>query len=326
MKDLISIVVPVYNVKQYLEKCIDSILNQTYNNFELILVDDGSKDGSEKICDRYLKKDKRVSVIHKKNGGLSSARNVAIEASKGKYITFIDSDDYVSNIFIETLYKTATKTKADLVISGLKNYYEDDIVIEDDISKNNCEVISKEETYERMFLQKGIDVNATAKLYLTSLFDEIRYPEGKLYEDIQIIDKIIEKTKKIAVISYRGYYYLQRRNSIMYGKMSEERMILISKVDELLQFISDKYPNIVDSIIKRYVYCNYHLLGRSILDSKYKYLSKQLKNNIMKYRKKILSKNIFSKKEKIATIVLSMGLGCYKIFWKLYCRISNKKI
>lgn len=323
--DLISVIVPVYNVEKYLVKCIESIVNQTYSNIEIILVDDGSSDLSSKICDEYSEKYDNITALHKNNGGLSSARNYGIDNCNGKYITFIDSDDYISNIFIQTLYNAAKNRNADLVISGLKNFYDDKIVEEDNIDLNVEKIITKEVALKKMLLQEEIDVNSTAKLYLKKIFDNIRFPEGKLYEDIQIIDDIISNTSCIVQISYRGYYYLQRKNSIMYGKMSIERLILIEKTKQLIQYSKENYPNIIEASIKRYIYCNFHLLGRSIVDNNFRNISIELRNNIIKYKKKIYKSDMFSVKEKIATFILNFGLVNYKIFWKGYCLITNKK-
>lgn len=319
----ISIIIPVYNVEQYLEKCIDSVLNQTISNLEIILVNDGSKDNSGLICDKYAVVDKRITVVHKQNGGLSDARNCGIKHSSGDYIIFLDSDDFLAPTFCEILLENARKYDADIVISGLKNYYEgDEVNYEICNGSKLSEQLTKEETYKRMFLQEKIDVNATAKLYKRSLFNDIEFPKGMLYEDIQIVDKIIESANIIVAIDYRGYYYLQRQNSIMYGKMSNKRLVLLEKTQELIKFISSKYPNIVDSIIKRHVYCSFHILGRSILDKNYNQISKTIRTDILKYKKNIFGQKIYSKKEKYATFLLMLGLPIYKIFWKIYVLIK----
>lgn len=323
--DLISVIVPVYNVEKYLVKCIESIINQTYKNIEIILVDDGSTDSSSEICDNYSMKYNNIITFHKKNGGLSSARNYGIENCNGEYITFVDSDDYISNVFIQTLYSAVKNKKADLVISGLKDFYENEIVKADNIDLNVEKVITKEIALKKMLLQEEIDVNSTAKLYSKKIFENIRFPEGKLYEDIQIIDDIISNASCIVQISYRGYYYLQRVNSIMYGKMSIERLVLIEKTKQLIQYTKENYPDIVDASIKRYIYCNFHLLGRSVVDNNYKNISIELKDNIITYKKKIYRSDIFSTKEKIATFVLRFGLVSYKIFWKGYCLMTRKE-
>lgn len=324
-KDLVSIIVPVYNVEKYLKKCIDSIKNQTYDNLEILLVDDGSTDNSGKICDLYSKKDRRIKVIHKENGGLSDARNCGINIISGEYLTFIDSDDFIDNDYIKTLLTIAKKNNADIVISGLFNYYENENNINNNLTNYTESVVSKQKIYEKMFLQRGVDVNATAKLYKSYIFDKIRFPKGKLYEDIQIIDKTIEAANVIVETNYKGYYYLQRKGSIMYGKMSSDRLILETTTKKLIEFISQRYPDIKESIIKRHIYCCFHLLGRSIMDKNYKDVTYSLRKEILTYKKNILSQKIYSKKEKFATIVLMLGIRAYRAFWIIYCNTIKKR-
>lgn len=323
-KDLVSIIVPIYNVEKYLKKCIDSLLKQSYSNTEIILIDDGSTDRSPEICDEYMQKDARIKVVHKINGGLSDARNNGIKISEGKYITFVDSDDYLDEHYIEMLYRVIYESNADIVISGIKDYYEGK-EIEEDINNINYKILTKEETYKRMLLQQGMDVNACGKLYKKHIFDNLNYPKGMLYEDIQIIDKVIEKSNIITYTEYKGYNYLQRTGSIMYGKMSEKRMSLINKTQELIELMKEKYPKNVKAAIKRYVYCNFHVLGRSILDSNFKNESEKIRKNILNYKKNIFKEKIYTKKEKIATFILIMGLPIYKEFWKIFCFFTGKK-
>ena len=241
MKKLVTVIVPIYNVENYLKKCVNSIINQTYENIEIILIDDGSTDGSGTICDEYLAKDNRIKVIHKKNEGLSKARNVGIEISNGDFITFIDSDDYFDTKFIENMLKIAVESKADLIISGLKDVFEKQKNIYADES-DYYTILSKEETYRKVLLQEEIDVSANAKLYQKEIFKNIRYPVGELYEDIKIIDKIIENANKIVYTKYKGYFYLQRNGSIMHSKINKEKFVLLKTMERLLEFIEEKYP------------------------------------------------------------------------------------
>lgn len=322
MNELVTIIVPIYNVEKYLKKCIESILNQTYKKLEIILVDDGNLDSCGKICDEYSLIDNRIKVIHKKNGGLSEARNFGIDSAKGEYITFIDADDYMDEKFVENIMKIALKTKADLVISGLKDVYEYQKNVYPDNSEY-YEELSKEQAYRKVLLQEEIDVSANAKLYKREIFKNLRYPVGELYEDIKIIDKLIEKADTIVYTKYKGYFYLQRAGSIMYSPISEKKFVLIETVENLLKFIEKKYPNIKNVAVRRYVYCNYHILGRAILDNNYYNMSKNLRNNILKYENSIFKENIYSTKEKIATAILKLGLKPYKFFWKIYSKIKS---
>ena len=326
MNNKVSVIIPVYNVHRYIERCVKSVIDQTYRNIEIILVDDGSTDNSGRICDFLQKKDSRVKVYHKNNGGLSDARNYGIIKSNGDYIFFLDSDDYISMELIELLLYSSIYHKTDLVISGLHDFYEGELIRSDDIKKNKDFIISKEECYRKMFTQDQIDVNATAKLYKRQLFNDIQFPVGLPYEDIQIVDKIVEKCRSISVITYRGYYYLQRPDSIMYSSMSKDKLILIDKTEELLNFIKSKYPNLEIYALRRYIYCNFHLLGRSIINDQFIDISRQLRKNILKHKKIILTSSIFSNKEKIATVILFIGLQIYKKIWSVILLKSKRKI
>ena len=209
MKDLISVIIPVYNVEKYIEKCIYSVINQTYKNIEIILVDDGSTDISGKICDDFEKKDYRIKVIHKKNGGLSDARNVGIDVSTGKYIVFIDSDDYVDKKHIEYLYNMITKNNADISICQFNIVYENsDIQITDFTKKDTIKIFDNKKALETMLYNKKFCNSACTKMYKKELFDDIRFPIGKLYEDLGTTYKLIEKTTKVVLGQRTTYNYL----------------------------------------------------------------------------------------------------------------------
>ena len=198
MEDLISIIVPVYNVEKYIKKCIDSIINQTYKNLEIILVDDGSPDNCGKICDEYAEKDKRIKVIHKENGGLSDARNAGIKIARGCYIGFVDSDDWIDKNMYEKLYKTLKEKDADIACCKLIRY------------KNTIEKISKKfdgrivEYDQRQYIKKFFKIDsqecvyyAWNKLYKRQVIDKEQYPIGLTSEDVVGTYKALLKCKKI---------------------------------------------------------------------------------------------------------------------------------
>lgn len=211
---LISVIIPCYNVEEYLPECIESILNQTYKNLEIFLVDDGSPDNSGKICDEYVTKDKRIKVIHKENGGLSDARNVALNVMKGEYVTFVDSDDYVTDNYVEILYKLITEYGAQMS-AVLHQTFKDGTVpplCYESVSKY---ILSSAEALEGMFYQSTFDTTAWAKMYHYSLFsDGIRYPKGWLYEDLPTTYRLMMKCNCIAFSNCRNYFYRIRRTSI----------------------------------------------------------------------------------------------------------------
>ncbi|MGJ0706244.1 glycosyltransferase family 2 protein, partial [Enterococcus avium] len=176
----ISIIVPVYDVEKYLKKCVDSILNQTFKDFELILVDDGSPDNSGAICDQYAEKDSRVRVIHKENGGLSDARNAGIEVARGKYLGFVDSDDFVNEDMYKQLYTSIIENNADLSICGIFDLYEGKTPIKKTEKKL---LLNRNEAMIMIFHGNEISVHAYNKLYKKEIFESLRYPVGKYHED-----------------------------------------------------------------------------------------------------------------------------------------------
>lgn len=208
---LISVIVPVFKVEKYIHKCIDSILSQTFNDFELFLVDDGSPDNCGKICDEYAEKDSRIIVIHKENGGLSDARNAALNRVNGEYITFIDSDDYVSAYHLETMFNALEITGADIALANITSFNDEEY--DDSLYKPTTE----------MKTLTGIDIfstlnrpNACAKLYKKNIYSNIRFPVGRLYEDVFIWHDVLSKVDRIVLTGVNSYFYYYRTDSIMH--------------------------------------------------------------------------------------------------------------
>lgn len=205
---MISIIIPVYNVEKYLERCVESVFAQTYSAYELILVDDGSTDGSGKICDRLAKRDDRVRVIHKENGGLSSARNTGLKMSRGEYITFIDSDDVVHPCYLECLLKAGKH--ADISMGKLERFSGETVSFADIDQNEEPDLITGQETLGCFFEQKeevANYVSACCKLYKRELFDGIVFPEGRLFEDEFTTYRLYYKADKVAVSQNILYYY-----------------------------------------------------------------------------------------------------------------------
>ena len=214
-KPLLSIIVPVYDVERYLPKCMDSILAQTFTDFELILVDDGSPDNCPALCDAAAAKDARIRVIHQKNGGLSAARNAGLDAARGAWIGFVDSDDYIAPEMYEAMYHAVQSTGADL---ALCDYAEVD---ETGAPCQSMHIrLEKKDFTGRDLLKNATDSTiqpAWNKLYRRDVFAQLRYPEGKLNEDLFLIPEICLNTQKAVVVPKALYYYVQRGGSIMSG-------------------------------------------------------------------------------------------------------------
>lgn len=214
---LISIIVPVYNMEKYIDKCINSIINQTYKNIEIIIVDDGSTDKSSKMIDKYKKIDKRIKVYHKKNGGLSDARNYGLEKATGEYIGFVDSDDYIENNMYEILYNNLIKYKADISVVNYNLVYEKDFNYKKNVKEisDRLIILNKIETIKLLFDDNKFGNFAWNKLYKRELFNNIKYPIGRNMEDLGTTYKIIDKCNRIVYDPIPLYNYLQRNNSIV---------------------------------------------------------------------------------------------------------------
>lgn len=248
----ISVIVPVYNVESYLKRCIDSIINQSYRNLEIILVNDGSPDNCGTICDEYTKQDQRIKVIHKTNGGLSDARNAGIALATGDYIGFVDSDDYVHPQMYEILYKNLIQTNADISICRFDRIDENHPILterEDIITE-----LSQTEALSRLFTYSCLDFTiAWNKLYRRELFNKIRYPKGRIREDEFTTYKLIYLSKKIVLTEQSLYYYVQSPNSIMRNSDLKKEIDYADAMEERIAFL--KLHNLTDfyiSALKRY--------------------------------------------------------------------------
>lgn len=232
----ISVIVPVYNVEKYLDRCVKSIICQSFSDFELYLVDDGSTDGSGAICENWAKVDDRIRVIHKQNGGLSDARNAALDLITGNCITFIDSDDYVSDDYLESLYRALNDTGSDISICNISSVTGDKI---NDSFYRPSRELSTTDNRREMFMTMYTPA-APGKMYKRFIYDGIRFPVGKLYEDTFIYHDVLAKAKRICFTGINSYYYLMRNGSIMHQeyKLSstdivDALMLRINKLEEL---------------------------------------------------------------------------------------------
>lgn len=213
----VSIIVPVFNVENYLKRCVDSIIDQTYADIEIILVDDGSTDSSGEICDDLSIRDNRIIVIHKKNGGLSDARNAGLDVASGHYIFFVDSDDFICNDAIKTCVDRIEKDGTDLAIVKMQLCSENGELISKDLDDEiNCKAIWNKDDFWNYYYN-GLHANCVVawnKLYKKSIFEKIRYCKGRIHEDEIIIHHIVSKCKSISFINEKKYWYSQRGNSI----------------------------------------------------------------------------------------------------------------
>lgn len=251
---MISVIVPVYKVEPYLHCCVDSILAQTYADFELILVDDGSPDNCGAICDSYAEQDARVRVIHQENGGLSAARNAGIEAARGEYLTFIDSDDLITEDCLETLYLTLKKTKADIAVGDMQTFEDGEAVCtQAQPGKEIPTVMSGREACLSIYQMDGkIPVMAWGKLYKTELFAGIRYPVGMIHEDDATTPKLLYRAKEVAQTDNKLYCYRQRQGSIMDTAAKKIRFDGISAAEGCLEFFRKEKDEELVALAQRF--------------------------------------------------------------------------
>ena len=210
MKELVSVIVPVYNVERYLEKCIESVCGQTFTGLEIILVDDGSTDHSSGICDEWARKDARIRVLHKENGGLSDARNAGIEIATGGWYMFVDSDDTITPDTIERLYGAATAHDCEMAVCNMVRIYDDGAT---EPFYNPVSKLTVWDGLQRFETLK--QPSACNKLFRADLFRDVQFPKGKFYEDTFVYHVLAHRAKKIALTGHDGYYYLSRRESIL---------------------------------------------------------------------------------------------------------------
>ncbi len=325
--NLISIIIPVYNVEKYLKKCINSVINQSYKNLEIILIDDGSTDKSGIILDEYSKIDKRIKVYHKKNGGLSSARNYGIKRSNGSYICFIDSDDFISKYMIENLLNNLLKTKSDISICGMKYFYVGD-EINDDYSYKYFEYNSEEALLKMIDYQSGVAPNAVNKMYKRELFsDDCLYPIGKLYEDMGITAKLFNKCNKIVYTPDCYYYYLQREDSITNEIFKEKDLDHIYMSKLLYDFISENAKSIKNEYFVYHILNEISCCNKIFISSQknYKYVINQTKYDIKHNIKLILNSKIYSFRKKMQIIFMGYFTTIYKNIYLINCSKKRKK-
>lgn len=311
MDPIISVIVPCYNVEAYLPKCIESIISQTYNNLEIILVDDGSPDNCGRICDEYANKDSRIKVIHKKNGGLSDARNVAIDVATGEWITFVDSDDYVSADYVETLYGLVDRNKCKVGVACFVEFHEG--------CKSHTQqpvykefVFSKWEGIEKMFYQELFDTTAWCKIYHRTLFETgIRFPFGIYYEDVPTVYLLFMLTDKVAFCNKRIYNYLLRGNSIEGQAFNVHKLDSALKVMEMIGSHSGELKCIDKAVrCRMFSFCLHILLE---MPAYFPDMRKQILMGYVKQNRwKVIIDTKARKKARIAGLISYFGIKAMK--------------
>lgn len=317
----ISVIVPVYNCEKYIEKCINSILNQTFKDLELILIDDGSSDKSGEICEEFKKKDSRVKVIHEKNSGVSIARNVGINIAKGKFIGFVDSDDYLSSDMYEFLYENLKNSGADISVCGIMNCFlkrlpNGDIKEEQTLQSSMCKkgVLNGEQAFSEALKSRIFSVNPVNKLFLAKFLKNERFPANKTSEDAFLIPKILAKANRVVYDMAPKYFYVRHFGSITTSDFKESDWSVVEAYEEHLNVVKEKYPPLLEEAEFRYYWSYVYVLDKMI-KSKGK-VRKEDYNKAFGFIKKnfrnIVFNRYFSTKRKVALCVLMISKKIYK--------------
>lgn len=330
MKNKISIIVPVYNVEKYILRCLESIISQTYKNIEIIVVNDGSTDKSLEYINFFSRRDKRIIILDKKNGGLSDARNRGMKIATGDYYMFIDSDDYIAVNFCEKLLNVLLDKKADMSSCRILDFNLEEEILKFSFKEQRIlKKLERKEALVKYFRQeKSVYIyhGVCMKLYKKELFNELIFPVGKLHEDLYITYKLLDRSNSVAYINEPLYYYYQRTDSISRAKKIKNIKDELGAINEYIDYFeSDKeiMPDLLIFLLNNYARL-YIELNTIISNEKEKMeIEKEIKEKIKKISiNKIIYKNDIHLKLKIKYILIKISLYGYK---KVVTLIKEKK-
>ena len=294
----ISIIVPVYNVEPYLRRCVNSIINQTYKNLDIILVDDGSTDHSGEICDEYATKDNRIKVIHRENGGLSAARNTGLNIAKGEYVYFVDSDDYIERETCEIALSYAVNQQANIVCFGYREIFPSGQIINHSMDFSG--IIEKPEIIGKLVLEeRGLRDFVWNKLFSRHLFDDIKFPEGRTFEDIFVMHRLFDCAYTIYIIPNILYNYNRRDGSITTGDVKLHDFMLAKK--ERFEFLDYHYPEYLNKCLVDFLHGTIIHIDKMVEGAERELLSHEIQNIINRYKSRM---DEISKKSRIVWVYL----------------------
>jgi len=315
--ELISVIIPVYNTEKYLKRCIESIINQTYENIQIILIDDGSTDGSGAICDEFSENNHRIVVCHTENKGQGAARNYGIKVAAGKYIGFVDSDDYIEKDMYEVLYNNLIRYNADISTCGYWTVKAEDLdkaVFSD--KHENIQVLNAEEAISLTLNgDKYYPVLPVVKLYKAEIFLNVAFPEKMIYEDHYIIIEILEQCRRIVVTSKKEYYYIFRKNSTTHT-FTKKNLDAIAACRHLYKMVIKKYPNLKESAEYKLLWSYFICLDLVMLsdnEKKYIQIEKKLTAYIRRHFLAVICNKHFRIYRKSAAFLLAVNRNLYKI-------------
>jgi hypothetical protein len=317
---LISIIVPVYNVEKYLKKCVYSILNQSYKNLEVILVNDGSTDNSGKICDELSREDSRIKVYHKDNGGLSDARNYGVAKANGEYVGFVDSDDYIDQYMYENLYKAIRKYNTQIAECGITRVYKNNKLRPHYDGEEYSLVVDREGYLKEYLENRKVYGAAVCKLLSIDLAKVLKFPDGKVYEDVFYTLELLKKVDKYTLISGNYYYYYIRGNSITTKTFSSRDMDYIEIIDKIGEYTLNNYTKLKEKLFIRQGFAYLSIFNQIIQLNDYRQIPEYsiLIGKLKNIRSNIIFNKLAPKSLKIAIILLNINEGLYKKVLKKY--------
>lgn len=318
---VLSIIIPVYNKEQYIDGCLTSILNQTFTDFELILVDDGSTDGSEAVCRRFAEADNRIILITKPNGGVSSARNVGLNKASGKYIGFIDSDDAIEPDMYELLIRNAEQYQADISICRLKTVFPDKVVAP--AEQEGVQIYPHEQALS-LFLKGELDMSANNKIYKAELAKQITF-SGHVYEDILYLSKVFLKAQKSVFENVIKYHYMVRDSSVSVKQFNARYLETIAVSAEIVKMVKAQAPNCLPDAQAFDVTANLSLLNLLLLagTDSYPQAYQQVINTLNSYNQFINYSPVVRKKHKMAYQLFTLSPWLYKNAMHMYSVLTG---
>ena len=317
---LISIIVPVSNVEKYLKKCVYSILNQSYKNLEVILVNDGSTDNSGKICDELSREDSRINVYHKDNGGLSDARNYGVAKANGEYVGFVDSDDYIDQYMYENLYKAIRKYNTQIAECGITRVYKNNKLRPHYDGEEYSLVVDREGYLKEYLENRKVYGAAVCKLLSIDLAKVLKFPDGKVYEDVFYTLELLKKVDKYTLISGNYYYYYIRGNSITTKTFSSRDMDYIEIIDKIGEYTLNNYTKLKEKLFIRQGFAYLSIFNQIIQLNDYRQIPEYsiLIGKLKNIRSNIIFNKLAPKSLKIAIILLNINERLYKKVLKKY--------
>lgn len=293
---LITVIVPVYKVEQYLERCVNSIINQTYKNLEIILVDDGSPDNCGQMCDEFANQDSRIRVIHKENGGLSSARNAGLDAMTGEYVGFVDSDDWIEEDTYALLYQNMFEENADISCGGIATHSGSKLLSFFNSNLQETFTFNRKEATRELINNRIITNSVCDKLYKAKIFHELRFKNGVLYEDFQIQYRCLALADRVTYTAQTCYYYFVAPNSISRGDFTKKQMDFLTNSLERMEFYKEYDPDCLPLCMSAHLDICFSLVGKaygtSLWNEVQDELTKQICQPLTKEVEGALSKKI----------------------------------